>query len=136
MYHFGEKSRQRRIGVHPALVAVSDRALSYGVMDMTVLHLGGARTLDQQKDLVQKGASKTMKSRHLIQSDGYGHALDLAPYPVDWNDIDRFMMMGSLMFRAAAQEGVILTWGGHWPSFKDYPHFQFEGYHKDFREEG
>lgn len=128
MYKFGKTSKERLEGVHPRLIAVAERALSYGILDMTVVPYGGLRTVADQKKLYDRGASKTMNSRHLPQSDGYGHAIDLAPYPVDWNDIDRFLLQGSLMFRAAAEEGVIITWGGHWKRFKDYPHFQLEGF--------
>jgi len=126
MYNFGKRSRERMEGLHPNLVEIADRALSYGIMDLTVLKDGGVRTTERQRELVAKGASKTMRSRHLRQSDGYGHALDLAPYPVDWGDTEAFTMMATLMFKAASELGYKLTWGGHW-NWKDYPHFQYEG---------
>lgn len=124
MYKFGKTSKQRLKGVHPKLIETAELALSYGVLDLTVVPYGGLRTIDDQKLLVTKGASQTMRSKHLPQDDGYGHAVDLAPYPVDWGDLSRFNMAGSLMFRAAAETGVILQWGGHWRNFKDYPHFE------------
>jgi len=124
MYKFGETSKKRLEGVHPKLIYTAETALSYGVLDLTVVPYGGLRTIDDQKDLVARGASQTMRSKHLPQNDGYGHAVDLAPYPVDWLDIPRFVMAGSLMFRAAAEHGLILRWGGHWRNFKDYPHFE------------
>ena len=30
-----------------------------------------------------------MNSKHLIQSDGYGHAVDLYPYPIDMNRVNK-----------------------------------------------
>ncbi|WP_203234661.1 M15 family metallopeptidase [Sphingomonas solaris] len=69
---------------------------------------------------------------HRKQKDGFGHAVDLAPYPIDWNDLSRFDRMAALMMRAAAAEGVRITWGADWdgdgkPREKgesDSPHFQ------------
>ncbi len=124
MYKFGNRSLQRMDGVHPLLRECAERVLSYGIIDLTVPEFGGLRTIDDQRNLVASGASQTLNSLHRAQETGYGHAIDLAPYPVDWDDYFRFALMGSLMFRAAMEIGVPLQWGGHWRSFKDYPHFQ------------
>lgn len=124
MYRFGKTSLQRMEGVHPLLRECAERALSYGIIDLTVPPYGGLRTLNDQRALVAKGASQTLNSLHRPQSTGYGHALDLAPYPIDWNNIQNFMLMGTLMFRAANEMSFPLEWGGHWRRFKDYPHFQ------------
>ena len=123
-YKFGNTSLQRLEGVHPLLRECAERALSYGVLDLTVPQLGGLRTIDDQRKLVAKGASQTLNSLHRKQSSGYGHAVDLVPYPVNWDDLFRFSMMGTLMFRAAGEIGIPIQWGGHWKNFKDYPHFQ------------
>lgn len=125
MYKFGRTSLARMEGVHPLIRDCAERALSYGILDLTVPKFGGLRTLDDQRQLVASGASRTLNSLHRKQESGYGHAIDLVPYPVDWNNIERFMLMGTLMFRAANELGVPLEWGGHWKNFKDYPHFQF-----------
>lgn len=123
-YKFGEVSLQRQEGVHPSLRECAELVLSYGVLDLTVPPLGGLRTLEDQRGLVAKGASQTLNSLHRKQPTGYGHAIDLVPYPVNWSDIERFAIMGSLMFRAANDLNIPLEWGGHWRRFKDYPHFQ------------
>lgn len=122
-YRFGKTSKERMIGVRPELVAVPERALSYGIIDMTIVPYGGLRTEADQKKLFDEGASKTMNSMHRPQSDGYGHALDVVPYPIDWNDIERFKLMGTLLFRAAMELNYEIEWGGHW-NWKDYPHIQ------------
>jgi len=115
-------------GVHPLLRECAERVLSYGIVDLTVPPYGGLRTLEDQRQLVAKGASQTLNSLHRPQDTGFGHAIDLVPYPVNWQDITRFAIMGSLMFRAANEMGGIdvipLEWGGTWRRFKDYPHFQ------------
>jgi peptidoglycan L-alanyl-D-glutamate endopeptidase CwlK len=122
-YSFGDKSKDRMFGVIPRLINTAERALSYNIMDMTVLDYGGVRNDETQKMLVGRGASSTLRSKHLIQDDGFGHALDLAPYPVDWKNIHRFTLMATLMYRAAPEEGLVLEWGGHWTNPADYCHF-------------
>lgn len=126
---WSKTSRRRMENVHPDLVAIADRALGYGVLDLTVLREGGTRTEEQQSVLVKKGVSQTMNSLHLIQADGFGYAIDLAPYPVDWKNIQAFCLMGTLMFRAAMELGTYIEWGGHWVTFEDYPHFQLKRDH-------
>lgn len=124
-YAFGKSSLKRMNGVHPLLVECAERTLSYGVMDLTVPQLGGIRTLEDQEKLVAKGASWTLNSLHRPQSTGFGHAIDLVPYPVDWDDLHRFAMMGALMFRASKEIGMPLEWGAFWSEDnRDYPHFQ------------
>lgn len=123
-YIFSERSEDRMRGLHPKLIKTAERALSYGILDLTVPQYGGLRTTNEQKRLVKIGASKTMNSKHLVQSDNYAHAIDLAPYPIDWANIEKFQVMATLMFKASSEEGLVLNWGGHWPRFKDYCHFE------------
>lgn len=124
MYQWSKTSRERMQGVHPKLLSVCDKALSYGIMDITVLPDGGVRTPQRQQELVNKGVSKTLKSKHLIQKSGYGEAIDLAPFPVDWKDTERFEELAKLMKKSAQELGVVIEWGGDWHSLIDMPHFQ------------
>ena len=124
-FRFGKTSLERMEGVHPLLRECAERALSYGILDLTVVPDGGLRTLEDQRRLVSIGASQTLNSRHRKQASGYGHAIDLAPYPVNWKDLQRFFMQATLMFRAANEMDLPLEWAGHWKQFRgDYPHFQ------------
>jgi peptidoglycan L-alanyl-D-glutamate endopeptidase CwlK len=94
----------------------------------------GLRTLERQKELVRIGASKTLKSRHLKQADGYGHAFDFYAL-VDINKDGKVsfeemanvrLMLGiaDAIKKAAADEKVSITYGGDWRKFRDYPHFE------------
>lgn len=137
-FKFGSTSQARLRGVHPDLVGVCDRALSYGIMDFSVSE--GVRTKERQQKLVDDGASQTLNSRHLIQRDGYGHAVDLYPYPINMQavrkgryvEIARFGVLAGLMLRAAQELGVGIRWGADWDkdgetldhSFFDAPHFE------------
>jgi peptidoglycan L-alanyl-D-glutamate endopeptidase CwlK len=116
-FKLGIRSLQNLSGVHPDLVSVVKRAIQITEVDFTVIE--GLRSRERQKQLVAKGASKTMNSRHIT-----GHAVDMIPWPVDWNDLKRFEIMAEAMKQAADELGVDVEWGGDWRTFYDGPHFQ------------
>ena len=109
-------------GVHPDLVRVVLRcAKDWKDAGTGFIVTCGLRTLAEQKVLVAKGASKTMRSRHLT-----GHAVDLAATIAgkvrwDWPLYDR---LAKAMKAAAKAEKVAVEWGGDWKTFKDGPHYQ------------
>jgi len=85
--------------------------------------LEGLRTLARQQELVAKGASKTMNSRHLT-----GHAIDFVPIvggKITW----KWPAFGPVAdaFKAASKElKVPIVWGGDWRTFKDGPHIELD----------
>ena len=91
-FALGQRSRERLQGVHPDLVKVVERAIELTSVDFTVLE--GLRTVERQGELVAKGASQTMESRHLT-----GHAVDL----------------GALIGGEVRSTGTNAAWGtGEW----------------------
>lgn len=105
--------------IHPDLCAVVLKAATLSDVEFIVTE--GLRTLERQKQLVAKGASRTLQSRHLT-----GHAVDLAAKvsgEVRW-DWPLYHKLAFAMKRAALELGTPLEWGGDWSSFKDGPHFQ------------
>ncbi|EDX79488.1 M15 family metallopeptidase [Brevundimonas sp. BAL3] len=113
-YSLGANSRAECKGVHPDLVRVIERAIKLTTQDFAVHD--GVRTLEEQKRLVARGASKTMNSRHLVRSDGYGHAADLVPWingqlRWEWGPIYHIAFA---VQTAAKEYGVSLRWGGVW----------------------
>ena len=125
-FTFSRRSRNALIGVHPDLVRVVELALESTSVDFTVVE--GLRSLDKQREYLAKGVSKTLKSRHLRQSDGYGHAVDLYPY-YDGSvqvhaPIEKFQTVADAMQRAAQTLNVSITRGIDWGW--DAPHFQLE----------
>ncbi len=139
-YKFSQKSLDNLVGVHPVLADIVQQAMRLQIMDFSVRE--GVRTPETQKEYVAKGVSKTMASKHLIQPDGYGHAVDLYPSPIDMvkvnkgdaREISRFGVLAGIMLTLADIEGVVVTWGADWDrdgetidhSFFDGPHFQIE----------
>lgn len=116
-YELGLRSRQNLSGVHPDLVAVVERAIQITKQDFMVIE--GVRNIDRQRQLVKAGASKTLNSRHIT-----GHAVDLCPYPVDWNDLGKFKAISEAVLEAAKELGIDVEWGGDWKKFFDGPHYQ------------
>ena len=118
-YKLGLRSIANLWGVHPDLVRVVKRAISISTVDFTVIE--GRRSVARQRELFAKGASKTMRSRHI-----HGFAVDIAPYVggrVRW-DWPLFHPIAKAMKEAARLENVPIVWGGDWKSFKDGPHWE------------
>lgn len=114
-----KSSLKRLKGVHPDLVAVVMRAAE--ITDQPFQVSEGLRTVARQRQLVRRGASKTMNSRHLS-----GHAIDLVAMigsRVSW-EVPLYYVIADAMKRAAKELGIPLEWGGDWRSFFDGPHFQ------------
>ena len=138
MFSFSARSLNNLKGVHPKLVAVVKRALEISPIDFTVLE--GVRSQERQNELWAQGRTKPgpvvtwiqSTGTHGVQKDGYGHAVDIAPFPIDWNDHKRFDQLANTMFAAAKELGVTLRWGGNWDmdsvihekGESDSPHFE------------
>lgn len=118
-YKLSARSIDKLNGVHADMVKVVKRAIEITSVDFSVTE--GLRSIERQKELVAKGASKTMKSRHIT-----GHAIDVAAFidgKISW-DWKYYENIADAMKQAAKEVGVNIEWGGDWVSFKDGPHFQ------------
>ena len=128
----GKTSLARLKGVDEQLVNIVKRAIEISEVDFTVLE--GVRTLERQRELYAQGRTApgkivtwTMKSRHIE-----GKAVDLVPYPLDWNDLEKFNKIKDAMFQAARELDVNLRWGADWNGNGEYrekgeydsPHFE------------
>ena len=135
MYKLSQRSLDNLDGVHPDLVKVVKRAIQTTKQDFLVTE--GLRTTQRQQDLYAQGRTKPgsivtkadgvkNKSNHQAKSDGYGHAVDLVPYPVDWNSERKFRDIANAMLLAASELRVKIQWGGNWKNFNDLPHYELE----------
>ena len=122
---FSAKSLAHLETCHPLLQQVFQVVIAH--IDCTVLE--GRRTIEQQAENVRKGVSQTMDSKHLHDPS---LAVDVAPYPIDWQNRERFVYFGGMVLGVAAVLGVTLRWGGDWnrnhdlkdQRFMDLPHFE------------
>jgi len=110
MPRFGRRSKERLKGVDARLVNVANELIK--LMDVTVIE--GLRSQERQNELVAQGKSKTKFGKHVA-----GKALDLAPYPIDWDDRERFHYMGGMVRGIGRALGLKIRWGGDWDSDGD-----------------
>ena len=108
-FKLSSRSISRLEGVDAGLITVVNAAI-----DMTKVDFGvtcGMRTVEEQKALVAKGASQTMKSKHLE-----GRAVDLVAYVgsnVTWS-LNMYDEIADAMADAARIHGVPIKWGAAW----------------------
>ena len=124
-FSLSNRSLGRLDGVHPDLAKVVKRAIEITPIDFGVTQ--GVRSIKEQALLVARGASQTMKSRHLT-----GHAVDVVAYfegDVSWHG-PLYYRIADAMKKAALELNVNIEWGGDWRSFFDGPHFQLS--HREY----
>ena len=119
MPSFSKRSADRLAQCHPDLQLVMNEAIKH--MDFTVLcgHRG-----QMEQDKAYNAGNSTLKFPRSKHNKMPSLAVDIAPYPIDWDDIDRFKALGNLVLDLAEQHGIELVWGGNWRTLKDYPHFE------------
>jgi peptidoglycan L-alanyl-D-glutamate endopeptidase CwlK len=122
-FNLSARSRSRLEGVHPDLSAVVHRAIELTKVDFGVTQ--GVRTLAQQEANVAAGKSQTMKSKHLIQDDGYSHAVDVVAYvgpDVSW-ELNLYDDICDAFAKAAREMEVPIKWGAAWSEgdIRSYP---------------
>ena len=105
MPKFSQKSKDKLRGVDPKLVSVLNEVVKY--FDITIIE--GLRSQERQNELVKQGKSKTKFGKHV-----QGKAVDIAPYPIDWNARDDFHYLGGFVLGIANRLNVKVRWGGDW----------------------
>tara|TARA_A200000113_G_scaffold184056_1_gene170508 strand:- start:8 stop:457 length:450 start_codon:yes stop_codon:yes gene_type:complete len=109
MFKLSQKSLQKLEGVDEALQETVKLAIQKTKIDFGVIC--GMRTVEEQKALVAKGASKTMKSKHLE-----GKAVDLMAYidgRASW-ELNLYDEIADAMKEASKETEVDLRWGACW----------------------
>ena len=113
-FKLSQRSLDKLKGVHPKLQQVVAKAIQYTKVDFGVTH--GVRELAEQERLYKSGRSQTMKSKHLVQEDGYSHAVDVVAYDgstVVW-EINFYDDICDAFKNAAIEIGVPIKWGAAW----------------------
>lgn len=142
MPEFGARSKKNLEGVHPDLAFLFRQVVKH--FDCTIT--AGLRSDADQAALYAQGRTKpgkivtqvdgvTKRSKHQVHEtpEGkYAIAVDAAPFPIDWNDIDRFRHFAGFVLGMAAAYGIPVRSGVDWDgdtelddqSFMDLPHFE------------
>lgn len=121
-FKLSSRSLGKLEGVHPKLQEVVQKAIGYTKVDFGVTY--GVRELAEQERLYKSGRSQTMKSKHLIQEDGYSHAVDVVAYDgsdVVW-EINVYDDICDAFKQAAQEVGIAIKWGAAWSEgdIRDY----------------
>jgi peptidoglycan L-alanyl-D-glutamate endopeptidase CwlK len=125
MFQLSSKSKQRREGVDPRLIEISDLAIQITVVDFGHPADAGKRTVERQNELYLDGKSKADGYNKLSRHQS-GKALDFYAFvdgKASW-DTEHLAMVAAAFLQAASILGYKLKWGGLWKSFKDYPHVE------------
>ena len=149
-YQLSKRSLSRLAGVDDKLVAVVKRAIEISDVDFMVLE--GVRSKEQCMINYGKGrtaaqvqakgvpakyakpsvAKVTWLNNPFASKHVTGKAVDLVPYPVDWNDLKKFDLIAQAMLQAAKELKVNVRWGADWDGDgkprergeSDSPHFE------------
>lgn len=127
MPSFGKKSQERLNTCDPRLVELFEEVVEH--FDCTVIQ--GYRDEVEQNKAFEDGFSK-LKYPQGSHNKYPSLAVDIAPYPIDWKDRDRFHLFAGFVKGIASQMGLNIRWGGDWNSdthtkdnnFDDLPHFE------------
>ena len=127
MPRFGATSIHRLNGADPRLQQILLKAIE--IVDFSVLE--SIRDQETQNAMFLDGKSKLKwpDSKHNRRPS---LAVDIAPYPIDWNDVRRFDRLSGVIFGIAHMLDIPIRWGGDWDRdwdlfdnrFNDLPHFE------------
>ena len=127
MPSFGKRSNTALATAHPDLQRLFKEVIKH--VDCAVLE--GHRDKVAQNAAVAAGKSKLLwpKSKH---NSNPSRAVDVVPWPLDWNDTKRFYHFAGFVAGIAASLGIGIRWGGDWDNdgdfgdekFSDAPHYE------------
>ena len=127
MSSFGAKSLERLATCDPRLQELLKVAITH--VDFTVL-CGHRTEVEQNEAFAQKHSTvRWPNSKH---NSLPAIAVDVAPFPIDWNDTARFARLAGYIERIADEKGIAIRWGGDWNGnwrtlderFIDMPHIE------------
>ncbi len=127
MPSFGKKSDDNLSTAHPLLQKLF-REVVKG-FDCQVLE--GHRGKEAQDKAFADGKSK-LKYPNGNHNSIPSNAVDVAPYPIDWNDRERFIYFAGYVHCMAEILGIKIRYGGDWngnlkftdENFRDLVHFE------------
>jgi peptidoglycan L-alanyl-D-glutamate endopeptidase CwlK len=117
-FQFSELSLKKLAECHPNLQRIAHEL----IREMDVSILCGHRNEKDQNSAFINGRSKLQwpRSKHNMMPS---HAMDVVPYPVDWDDIPRFVEMAFKIEKIARRLNIKIRLGRDFP-FKDWPHVE------------
>jgi len=127
MYKFGSRSKKHLVTLDERLQKVLNEVIKY--VDCSIIE--GHRSAERQNKLFEEGRTKVKypNGRH---NSNPSRAVDVVPYPIDWDDRERFHLFAGFVIGIAQSMEIKLRWGGDWNmnfevddnNFDDFPHFE------------
>ena len=137
MGKFGQRSLDNLVTAHADLQRLFNEVIKH--YDCSIIC--GHRSQEEQDKAVHEGRSKEAwpNSKHNSEPS---MAVDVAPYPIDWNDVKRFYHFAGFVKATALYLGIEIRWGGDWDSdndfkdqiFNDLVHFELKPEEKKHEE--
>lgn len=128
MYAFSIRSWKKlnREDVHPNLIRLMTESIKDSPIDFTIIET--VRDIKTQKQNIKKGVSKTLYSKHIPEftKSKLCEAVDIAPYPIDWQDLERFRALAAHIKKKSIELDIPITWGGDFKTLVDMPHYELK----------
>lgn len=128
MPSFSQKSLDNLRSCDPRLQEIFEEVIKN--YDCTILE--GYRSEERQNQMLEEGKS-TLAYPDSNHNEVPSKAVDAAPYPIDWDDLYRFIHFAGYVKAVADRLGYRIRWGGDWDmdgtimkdqQFDDLPHFE------------
>ncbi len=134
MPSYGKKSADKLSTCHPALRLLFNAVIQR--VDCSILQ--GVRGREEQDRLFKEGRSQKQwpDSKHNVEIEGeLSNAVDVAPYPINWEDLPRFYMFIGYVKAVADELGIKIRCGADWDMdgwtddqrFHDLVHVEYLG---------
>ena len=127
MPYFSQSSKDHLSTAHPLLQRLFNFVILYYDCSVICGHRGEA----EQNAAYDAGHSK-LKYPYSQHNKVPSMAVDVVPYPLDWDDTVEFERLGELVKVVATGLGIPIVWGGDWNSFRDLPHYQLDLHETDY----
>jgi len=127
MQQFSDLSKVKLATCDERLQIVFNEVIKY--FDCTIIE--GHRGMEAQNKAYNEGKSEVMWP-HGKHNTMPSKAVDVMPYPINWNDINRLCYFAGYVVAIGLMKGIKIRWGKDWDMdtdlndqrFKDGPHFE------------
>jgi peptidoglycan L-alanyl-D-glutamate endopeptidase CwlK len=127
MPSFGKASEERYKTLHPDLQKILTEAIKYCDFSITC---GYRNKEDQEKAFNEHKSTKQWPNSNHNKLPST--AVDIAPWPIDWDNRDRFIFLTGIIYCIAEQMNIKIRSGSNWSrswqfekqKFNDLPHIE------------